>query len=118
MPVQYVKPFVKTNKSDYIDAEANAEAADRPRTRSAPIYRDSTARTSFTLVMLSIAGSMALGLRRNVVSVVLAVRGIGSCRSFVRERSGVLTATERDESESRSDSENIHDRASSHLYGE
>jgi hypothetical protein len=25
MPAQYVKPYVKTNKSDYIDAEAIAE---------------------------------------------------------------------------------------------
>jgi len=26
MPAQYVKPYVKTNKNDYIDAEAIAEA--------------------------------------------------------------------------------------------
>jgi transposase len=26
MPAQYVKPYVKTNKSDYIDSEAIAEA--------------------------------------------------------------------------------------------
>ena len=26
MPAQYVKPYVKTNKSDYLDAEAIAEA--------------------------------------------------------------------------------------------
>ena len=30
MPAQYVKPYVKTNKSDYIDAEAIAEAVQRP----------------------------------------------------------------------------------------
>jgi transposase len=30
MPAQYVKPYVKTNKSDYIDAEAIAEAVGRP----------------------------------------------------------------------------------------
>ena len=30
MPAQYVKPYVKTNKSDYIDAEAIAEAVARP----------------------------------------------------------------------------------------
>jgi transposase len=29
MPAQYVKPYVKTNKSDYIDAEAIAEAVPR-----------------------------------------------------------------------------------------
>jgi transposase len=26
IPAQYVKPYVKTNKSDYLDAEAIAEA--------------------------------------------------------------------------------------------
>jgi transposase len=31
IPAQYVKPYVKTNKSDYIDAEAIAEAVGRPR---------------------------------------------------------------------------------------
>jgi hypothetical protein len=33
MPAQYVKPYVKTNKNDYIDAEAIAEAVERPRMR-------------------------------------------------------------------------------------
>jgi len=33
IPAQYVKPFVKTNKNDYIDAEAIAEAVGRPRMR-------------------------------------------------------------------------------------
>jgi len=37
MPAQYVKPYVKTNKNDYIDAEAIAEAVDRPRMRYVPI---------------------------------------------------------------------------------
>jgi transposase len=37
MPVQYVKPYVQTNKSDYIDAEAIAEAVQRPRMRFVPI---------------------------------------------------------------------------------
>jgi transposase len=36
-PAQYVKPYVKTNKSDYIDAEAIAEAVQRPRMRFVPI---------------------------------------------------------------------------------
>jgi transposase len=40
MPAQYVKPFVKTNKNDYIDAEAIAEALDRPRMRYVPIKSD------------------------------------------------------------------------------
>src|ERR1700749_4582867 len=33
MPAQYVKPYVKTNKNDYIDAEACAEAVTRPTMR-------------------------------------------------------------------------------------
>jgi transposase len=37
MPAQYVKPYVKTNKSDYIDAEAIAEAVQRPTMRFVPI---------------------------------------------------------------------------------
>ena len=40
MPAQYVKPFVKTNKNDFIDAEAIAEAVDRPRMRYVPIKSD------------------------------------------------------------------------------
>ncbi len=34
---QYVKPYVKGNKNDYNDAEAIAEAAQRPTMRFVPI---------------------------------------------------------------------------------
>jgi transposase len=37
MPAQYVKPYVKTNKSDYIDAEAIAEVVQRSNMRFVPI---------------------------------------------------------------------------------
>src|ERR1700746_4082127 len=40
MPAQYIKPYVKTNKNDYIDAEAIAEAVGRPRMRFVPIKSD------------------------------------------------------------------------------
>jgi transposase len=40
MPAQYVKPYVKTNKNDYADAEAIAEAVGRPRMRFVPIKSD------------------------------------------------------------------------------
>jgi transposase len=40
MPAQYVKPYVKTNKNDYIDAEAIAEAVARPTMRIVPIKTD------------------------------------------------------------------------------
>jgi hypothetical protein len=33
IPAQYVKPYVKTNKGDFIDAEAIAEAVGRPTMR-------------------------------------------------------------------------------------
>src|SRR3981189_3103074 len=39
MPAQYVKPYVQTNKSDYLDAEAIAEAVQRPRMRFVPIKK-------------------------------------------------------------------------------
>ena len=40
MPAQYVKPYVKTNKNDSIDAEAIAEAVTRPTMRFVPIKTD------------------------------------------------------------------------------
>src|SRR5246500_4432689 len=40
MPAQYVKPYVKTDKNDYIDAEAIAEAVTRPTMRFVPIKTD------------------------------------------------------------------------------
>lgn len=40
MPAQYVRPYVKTNKNDYIDAEAIAEAVTRPTMRFVPIKSD------------------------------------------------------------------------------
>ena len=42
MPAQYVKPYVQTNKSDFLDAEAIAEAVQRPRMRFVPIKRNSS----------------------------------------------------------------------------
>jgi transposase len=44
MPAQYVKPYVQTNKSDYLDAEAIAEAVQRPRMRFVPIKTGGAAR--------------------------------------------------------------------------
>jgi transposase len=40
IPAQYVKPYVKTNKSDFIDAEAIAEAVGRPSMRFVPVKTD------------------------------------------------------------------------------
>jgi transposase len=40
IPAQYVKPYVKTNKNDFIDGEAIAEAVRRPTMRFVPIKTD------------------------------------------------------------------------------
>jgi len=37
MPLQHVKPYVKTNKNDALDAEAISEAVRRPTMRFVPI---------------------------------------------------------------------------------
>ncbi len=39
MPAQFVKPYVKSNKNDFIDAEAIAEAVTRENMRFVPISR-------------------------------------------------------------------------------
>jgi transposase len=39
IPAQFVKPFVKSNKNDVIDAEAIAEAVTRPTMRFVPVKR-------------------------------------------------------------------------------
>lgn len=38
--VQFVKPFVKSNKNDFVDAEAIAEAVERKNMRFVPINID------------------------------------------------------------------------------
>ncbi len=40
MAAQFVKPFVKSNKNDYVDAEAIAEAVERKNMRFVPIKTD------------------------------------------------------------------------------
>jgi transposase len=40
IPAQFVKPFVKSNKNDFVDAEAIAEAVDRKNMRFVPIKTD------------------------------------------------------------------------------
>ena len=39
-PGQFVKPFVKSNKNDFVDAEAIAEAVERKNMRFVPIKTD------------------------------------------------------------------------------
>src|SRR3954464_247474 len=40
MPAQYVRPYVKSNKNDFLDAEAIAEAVQRPTMRFVPVKTD------------------------------------------------------------------------------
>ena len=40
MPAQYVRPFVKSHKNDYLDAEAIAEAVRRPTMRFVPLKNE------------------------------------------------------------------------------
>jgi transposase len=40
IPAQFVKPFVKSNKNDFVDAEAIAEAVERTNMRFVPIKTD------------------------------------------------------------------------------
>lgn len=40
IPAQFVKPFVKSNKNDFLDAEAIAEAVERQNMRFVPIKTD------------------------------------------------------------------------------
>src|ERR1019366_3850617 len=40
MPAQFVRPYVKSNKNDFIDAEAIAEAVTRENMRFVPIKTD------------------------------------------------------------------------------
>jgi transposase len=40
IPAQFVKPFVKSNKNDFVDAEAIAEAVERKNIRFVPIKTD------------------------------------------------------------------------------
>ena len=40
LPAQYIKPYVNTNKNDYLYAEAIAEAVQRPTMRFVPIKTD------------------------------------------------------------------------------
>ena len=42
IPPQYVKPYVKTNKNDFIDADAIAEATTRPTMRFVSVKTESS----------------------------------------------------------------------------
>lgn len=79
MPAQYVRPYVKTNKNDFIDAEAIAEAVQRPTMRFVPIKSD----TQLDLQSLHRVRERWMGRRTSVINQI---------RSFVLER-GIVVRT-------------------------
>jgi transposase len=56
IPAQFVKPFVKSNKNDFIDAEAIAEAVDRENMRFVPVTHTMTSSTC-KLSIVCVTGS-------------------------------------------------------------
>lgn len=75
MPPQYVKPFVKANKNDYRDAEANAEAVQRPTMRFVPLKSE----TQLDLQTIHRVRSRLVGRRTaliNQLRAILLERGI------------------------------------------
>jgi transposase len=68
IPAQFVKPFVKTNKSDFLDAEAIAEAVDRENMRFVPIKTDD----QLDLQALHRVRERLVGRRTSVINQVRA----------------------------------------------
>jgi transposase len=81
LPPQYVRPFVKTQKNDYADAEAIAEAANRPTIRPVPIKTDE----QLDVQALHRVRSRLVGRRTAVITQL---------RGFLLER-GLVTRTGR-----------------------
>src|ERR1051326_7377476 len=57
IPAQFVRPFVKSNKNDYRDAEAIAEAVERENMRFVPIKTRGPARSASSASGARPAGS-------------------------------------------------------------
>jgi hypothetical protein len=89
MPAQYVKPYVKTNKNDYIDAEAIAEAVERAQMRFVPIKSDD----QLDMQSLHRVRDRWVGRRTSVIRAAAGARdhvpqGTPTCRSFFAGHSG------------------------------
>jgi transposase len=92
MPPQYVKPFVKANKNDYRDAEANAEAVGRPTMRFVPVKTEAQLdlQTIHRVRQRLVGGRTAL---INQLRAILLERGITvpqRRRVLERELPGIL----------------------------
>jgi transposase len=85
IPAQFVKPFVKSNKNDFIDAEAIAEAVDRENMRFVPIKTDD----QFDLQALHRVRDRLMARRTaliNQIRAFLLERGIVFAKSPIRLR--------------------------------
>jgi len=65
-----VKPFVKSNKNDFLDAEAIAEAVDRQNMRFAPIKTDDQLDLQAMPEILENANTNLMPRMRNLVSLL------------------------------------------------
>ena len=98
IPAQYVKPFVKSNKTDAADAEAICEAAQRPQMRFAAV------KTQETQALLSLHRTRQLLVKQRT-QLINSLRG--QCAEFgviaPRSREGVsrLIAVVHDEADDR-----------------
>ena len=61
IPAQFVKPFLKSNKNDFLDAEAIAEAVGRQNMRFVPIKTDVPARLAGATSSTRPAGASSHG---------------------------------------------------------
>ena len=68
IPAQFVKPYVKSNKSDIIDAEAIAEAATRPTMRFAALKTEEQA----DLQALHLVRDQMIGTRTRLINQMRA----------------------------------------------
>ena len=84
MPAKYVKPFLKSHKNDYRDAEAIAEAVQRPTMRFVPFKSDE----QLDLQALHRVRSRLVGQRTAVINQIRAfllehgvagVKGLAPC---------------------------------------
>jgi len=65
MPAEYVRPFVKSNTNDYVDAEAIAEAVQRPTMRFVPVKNEhsSISRRCTGYAIIGLAGALRSSIR-------------------------------------------------------
>jgi transposase len=88
IPAQFVKPFVKSNKNDFLDAEAIAEAVDRHNMRFVPIKTDD----QLDLQALHRVRDRLMARRTSVINQIRAFlleRGIVFAKSPIRLREAI-----------------------------